>query len=325
MECQIEPGRFPLVSVIVLSYRNVEGITPTLLSILDQDYPNIEVIVSDDGTDGFQSLIPEIENLIREKNKGNIVNIDVYTLECNQGTVRNANAAVRRAHGEYVKTISPEDCFARRDAISQYVRFMQTEGCLVAFAKLRGVNNEGEYVYNLAACEDDYALLKTLAPQQILNKLYARNFLPGAAEFFDSRVFELYGMFPEVVRLIEDYSYWLHLAMCDVRFGFLDEILVDYRLSGVSSSGHYGQAFMNDMYVIYEEYVFPHDKRFGVFQPIYNKLKRWGLDYYMAEAQRGQVSAFSRAFNRVRYLPFHLLTRYQAVRFRIRNRRCSKS
>lgn len=295
----------PLVSVLVLSYRNVDGIWPTLDSILSQDYPKLEIVVSDDGTEGFEDVAPDIRRYIAENNNGNVVNAEVYSLGANQGTVKNANTAVERSHGDYIKTISPDDCFSCNDAISKYVSFMQAEGCLVAFAKLRGVDDGGRFVNKLASCEDDYDMLKKCSPEEISNKLYARNILPGAAEFFDRRVFERYGLFPEGIRLIEDYPYWLHLSAHGVRFGFLDEVLVDYRLSGVSSAGHYSVAFMRDMYAIYDEYIFPNDRRFGAVQPLYNKLKRWGLDYYMSEARRDEMTAVAKVFNRVRYLPFH--------------------
>lgn len=308
-----------LVSILVLSYRNVDGLFPTLESILEQDYPNIEIIVSDDGTEGFESIIPELDSFISERNRGNVSSVDFYTLESNAGTVKNANRAVGRARGRYIKTISPDDCFAKTDAVTRYVQFMQEEKCLVAFAKLRGVDDAGNYVNKLASCDDDYDVLRKLSSEQILNRLYARNFLPGAAEFFDCEVFEKYGLFPEKVKLIEDYSYWLHLAAKGVRFGFLDEVLVDYRLSGVSSAGHYGKAFMNDMYVIYDEYIFPNDNRFGAAQPFYNKLKRWGLDYYMAEAKVEELSRAVNLLNKIRYLPFALFTYFQAARIRAEN------
>lgn len=311
----------PLVSILVLSYRNVDGLFPTLESILEQDYPNIEIIVSDDGTEGFGSFIPELNSFVSDRNRGNVFAVDIYTLESNMGTVKNANLAVSRAHGRYIKTISPDDRFAKTDAVARYVRFMREEKCLVAFAKLRGVDDAGNYVNKLASCDDDYDTLRKLSPEQILNRLYARNFLPGAAEFFDCKIFEKYGLFPEKIKLIEDYSYWLHLAGEGVRFGFLDEVLIDYRLSGVSSAGHYGEAFMEDMYAIYDEYIFPNDTRFGLAQPLYNKLKRWGLDYYMAKARVEELSGPVNLLNKIRYSPFALFAYFQAVRIRVENAR----
>ena len=92
---------------------------------------------------------------------------------------------------------------------------MEGNDYLVCFAKMRGIDESGRIYNDLAACETDYKMLGSLSPAEILNRLYSRNFLPGAAEFFDKRVFDEYGLFDENVRLIEDYTYWLHLAQND--------------------------------------------------------------------------------------------------------------
>lgn len=42
-----------LVSVIVLTYRKFDLLEENLNSIYMQDYPNIEIIIGDDGSDNF--------------------------------------------------------------------------------------------------------------------------------------------------------------------------------------------------------------------------------------------------------------------------------
>lgn len=295
--------KYPLVSVVVLSYRNIEGLKPTLKSIAAQDYPEVEIVISDDATPSFEDAIPMIKEVLL--NGGfDLDNLIINSMVENVGTVKNANAALAMARGRYIKTISPDDCFATSTSISQYVEFMQNDGCLVAFAKLCGVNDADERFYNLASCEYDYEMLRTLSPKETFEKLCARNFLPGAAEFFDRRVFDEYGLFDESVRLIEDYTYWLHLSKNDVRFGYLDEYLIDYKLSGVSSSGHYSEVFMRDMIAIYDKYIFPNDRRYGFLQPVYNALKQAGLNYYVGEA-RYEGKKARLALHRLEYLPFY--------------------
>ena len=41
-------------SVVVLSYKSLEYIKENIDSILNQDYPDIEIIISDDCTPGFE-------------------------------------------------------------------------------------------------------------------------------------------------------------------------------------------------------------------------------------------------------------------------------
>lgn len=300
---------FPLVSVLILSYNNLDGILPTLKSILSQDYPNIEIVISDDGTPGFIEVAPSLSAYV-EGFLGPHRDLLLNPIEENSGTVKNANSAIRLAHGQYIKTISPDDVFTTNSAISEYVGFMKSHDFLVCFAKMRGIDEEGNIYRDLAACDTDYGALQKLSPEQVLDRLYARNFLPGAAEFFDREVFNKYGLFDERIRLIEDYTYWLHLAQNSVCFGFLDEVLIDYSLSGVSSSGSYGTLFMEDLISVYALYIFPFDRRYGVFQSIYNSLKKRGLSYYLEKATFSEMSYARKVWFTIRYLPYCIYTRY---------------
>jgi len=54
-------SNLPLVSIHLISYNQVAYIRAALDSILNQDYPNIEIIASDDGsTDGTDEIILEV-------------------------------------------------------------------------------------------------------------------------------------------------------------------------------------------------------------------------------------------------------------------------
>lgn len=302
-----------LLSVIVLSYRNVDGIFATVESILKQDYENIELIISDDGTPDFSRHTDRVLNFINENKKSNISNVIVNAIKVNGGTVKNINSAINMSNGEYIKLISAEDTFTNEKALSSFVEFLEKNDFLIAFSKIRGVMPDGSYKYELLSCESNYDLLKSYTVEQTLKRLYKRDFLPAPAAVFDKRIFEENGLFPEDTRLIEDYPYWMHLCMNGVKFGYIDEILIDYKLSGVSSTGSYSEMFMNDMLVIYDKYIFPYDKRFGVLQPLYNMLKRGGLNFYIAEAGRSKMTPGQKIWARIKYFPFFVFVRLQNI------------
>lgn len=300
-----------LCSIVVLSYRNLDGLYDTLASIFAQTYEAIEVVIADDGSPEFSSEKPRLKSYIIENSPTNVSNVIISHSEENQGTVRNLNRGIRESSGAYIKVLASEDCLASESALAAYINFLKQHDCEICFAKMRGVTKTGEFKDHLPACEDDYELLSNMAPQQMENRLFARNCLPAPAWCAKRSLFEKHGYFPECVRLIEDYPYWLHLSHEDVRFGFIDDALVLYRLSGVSSAGHYSEAFMKDMYTIYDEFIFPHDKRYGAFQPVYNALKRAGLNYYMALAQWDNFSTREKILLRLKYAPFRFYTYVQ--------------
>ncbi|MDD3415400.1 MAG: glycosyltransferase [Lachnospiraceae bacterium] len=295
-----------LVSVIILSYINFDGIYFTLDSIFNQTYPDIEIVISDDGSPNYAENIDRIKKYIEINRGSNIKNVIYNEISQNSGTVKNINSAIVQSTGKYIKLISVDDGLSRNDALEIYVDFLANSKYEICFAKMRGVQPNGKYLYKLASCEDDYDELRRLSPDKTKNKLFGKNFLPAPALCVKRTLFDKYGLFHETTRLIEDYSYWIYLCSQDVRFGYIDDILIDYKLSGISSAGSYGVSFLKDLFVIYDQYIFPHDKRYGAFQPIYNLLKKAGLATYMAKANWKNYSFYQKVVASIKYAPFFL-------------------
>ena len=307
-----------LISFIIPTYRRFDGVRDTLKSLFEQDYPKIELILTDDGSPEYDAEIPGLRDYIEENRGENIVRVRYNRLPENLGTVRNCNIAYRMADGEYLKDLSPEDTLARPDALSRYVEFLEKENCLCCFAKQEGVTEDGKTVPHLSSSEEDYESLSRMTPDELRNRLFVRNCLPAPAFFAKTELFRRYGYYPEKVRLIEDYPFWLQLCAAQVRIGFLDETLVRYRLSG-SGMGYYSPAFMRDMYVIYDEYIFPHDRRYGALQPLYNGLKRAGLNAYTDRANWEEYTAGRKALAVLKHAPFFAYMRLEEARMKMKN------
>lgn len=303
-----------LVSLIVLSYKNISGVYETVDSILNQDYGNIEIIISDDGSPDFEDNKNKIKAYIEDNKKDNIKSIVINDIKINAGTVKNINSAIRLSKGDLIKVLSAEDKLSNKYSLTKYVEFMNNHNYLIAFAKMQGVTEEGEIKSELLSCESNYELLSKYSIEETRNRLFSRNFLPAPAWIIDKKLFEQQGLFKEDTRLIEDYPYWIYLCQKGVTFGYIDEILVDYKLSGVSSGGFYSEMFMNDMFIIYNKYIFPYDRRYGFVQPIYNKLKKAGLNYYINEAKRSKMGNVKKVITRIGYLPFHVFVKLQKVK-----------
>lgn len=308
-----------LISFIIPVYRNYEGIFRTLQSVFDQDYPKIEIIISDDCSPNYEEEIAKVKQYIAEHQTENIVRIVYNHLEENQGTVRNANSAYRLAKGEYIKDLSADDVLASADTLSRYVQFLESGGFLICFARLEGIDDEGRRVQHLASCAEDYAPYREMTPLQVRDQLFVRNFLPAPAWFAKKELFEKYGYYPETARLIEDYPYWIHLCTEGVRFGFMDDTMIYYRLSGVSSTGSYGVQFMKDMNAIYREWIFPNDKRYGLLQPVYNAVKQAGLNAYMDRARWGEYTASRKALAWLKHGAFFAYIDYGNYRMKRKN------
>ncbi len=93
----------PKVSVIVLTYNQVEFVEIAIQSVLEQDYPNIELVVSDDAsTDGSREKIVAFKDAT---DRGFIA----LTGEQNVGITANNNRALAACTGTYVAFLGGDD------------------------------------------------------------------------------------------------------------------------------------------------------------------------------------------------------------------------
>src|SRR6185437_7308560 len=101
-------NNLPLVSVIIPTYNCVNYISRAIHSVLFQTYPNIEIIVVNDGsTDDTSKLLD-----ILFSNKITVIN------QVNKGVAAARNAGIKVAKGKYIAMLDADDIFLN-DRISE--------------------------------------------------------------------------------------------------------------------------------------------------------------------------------------------------------------
>ena len=103
----------PLVSVIIPCYNNASLVTASVNSVLQQDYPNIEVIVVDDGsTDNSVEVLEQF---------GNRINL---LQQVNQGPAAARNTGLQAAKGRYI-AFNDSDDFWLPGKLSAQISFLE--------------------------------------------------------------------------------------------------------------------------------------------------------------------------------------------------------
>lgn len=130
-------GRLPLVSIGMPVYNEARFVEDSLLSILEQDYPNIEIILSDNGsTDETLSIC---KRLLSHRSDATINRFDT-----NMGATENFRFVLEKARGVYFMWASGHDLWAP-DYVSRTVAVLEAEpGAVVVFGTSAWIDETGQ-------------------------------------------------------------------------------------------------------------------------------------------------------------------------------------
>lgn len=150
----------PWVSVCVLTYNpNKDKLIETLKSIAEQEYKNLQIVISDDGSEN--NYFTEAKAFLDDLGCRNYAFV---TVPKNQGTVRNMENALQVCDGDYIKAISPGDYFVGKQVLSEWVKLLRQSGKVWSFSNA---------IYYSSPDSDNKIILKKKANPQMID-VYCR-------------------------------------------------------------------------------------------------------------------------------------------------------
>lgn len=258
-----------LISIIVLSYNNEAYIIETLNSILCQNYSNIELIITDDGSIKFDK--EEYLQYVNSHKMINIVNCIVHKNEINLGSVKNINNAIKMANGKYIKLIGADDVFNKDDVILSFMEFMENNNHKIVTSPVIFCDKN----LNILEKQEQNVKLKSEMDKYTWNECYKElcnaNFILAPGVFFRKDLLEEIGYFDEAYRLLEDWPMWLKITRNGYDIKYLDKTSVNYR-SGVGVSSLPNKDFTNDCYNCIKKEILGHKESLGYW---YYKKLNW--------------------------------------------------
>lgn len=96
---------YPLVSIIISTYNRKNLLKRAIISALNQDYPNLEIIISDDNSSDDNEAV--INSLKKETN----IPIIYIKNEKNMGACFTRNEGIKIASGKYIAGLDDDDEF----------------------------------------------------------------------------------------------------------------------------------------------------------------------------------------------------------------------
>ena len=230
----------PLVSVIVPVYNVKPYLAETLESVVCQSYPNLEIIIIDDGsTDGSGAICDEFAA------KDDRVKVTHH--QKNKGVSAARNAGLDASGGEYIACLDSDDAFCEHAIETMLSAMLREDADLVAGrytsqrtdGRLKAVDSHVRHPASSAGLYDHDGAIRALADgiiQSILfNKLYRHRL------WDDIR-------FPEGQTYEDTYTFCHIIDRCEHVY-ILDEVVYKHRFRKGSITDTITCKKLNDWYL----------------------------------------------------------------------------
>ncbi len=184
--------KYPLVSVILPTFNRAWTLKNAIESVLSQDYPNIELIVIDDGSD---DSTPQLLNAYQNK--------IILITQQNKGVSAARNAGINKSQGDFIALLDSDDAWEREKISCQIDFFKQNPEALICQTEEIWIRN-GKRVN---------PRVKHKKPSgDIFEASLHLCLVSPSAVMMRKELFELKGCFDETLTVCEDYDLWLRVS-----------------------------------------------------------------------------------------------------------------
>lgn len=210
----------PLVSVIIPCFNNADMLPGAINSVLEQDYPNIEIIVVDDG-----STDESIEVLKQFNKKITLIQ------QINQGPAAARNKGLQAAAGEFIAFNDSDDLWlpgkltAQIDFLQRHPEFAM---CYCGWMEWDGHSSL------LSITDDPIDAAPTISSEGpasqgwLYTALLKESVIHTITAVLRKEVIDNIGLFNTDYRIGEDHDYWLRISR-KYRIAKLSQVYALYR------------------------------------------------------------------------------------------------
>lgn len=203
----------PKISVITPSYNQASFIKQTIESVISQDYPNLEYIVIDGGSDDGS-----VEIIKSYKDK-----LSYWVSETDNGQAHAVNKGLKVATGDIIGWLNSDDIYL--------------PGTLKKVARYYQELPDADVIYGnhvVTTQGGDFLWTKKELPFS-LRRLEHHSYMSQPATFFKASVVEKCGILDEQLHFLLDWEYFIRLGK-KCKFTHVSDVFATYRLHKVAKT-----------------------------------------------------------------------------------------
>lgn len=217
--------QYPKVSVFLPVYNQEKFVEDAIESVLAQDYPNLEIVIGDDGsTDSTVFIV--------KKYKEKFPNLFKLILsETNTGITANCNRILKECTGEYIALFAGDDVWLPNKLHTQIACLQQNEDAALCFTRVEVFDSDSDKTIYFSPAEDIFSQVDDIVSfSAALGDAGCSFMIPGWAipeHGFDSRT-------PSV----SDWLFWIDVLRKG-RACYINEVFGRYRRHKNNTSNNF--------------------------------------------------------------------------------------
>lgn len=194
----------PKISIVTPSFNQGKYLEQTILSVIEQDYPNLEYIIIDGGsTDESVEIIKKYEK-----------HLAYWVSESDKGQTHAINKGFKRSTGDLVAWMNSDDVYAEgafekvAEVYNEY-----TNADVISGDKMH-INEKGDELFP-----------QRYAPYRIDTFANDKMAMCNQACFWKKSVFDQIGFLDVDIQFAMDYEYFIRMGVFGLKFKHIPEVL----------------------------------------------------------------------------------------------------